>query len=380
MDNLRVKGLKIMYRMIDLCAGIGGIRRGFEIVSEEFTNVLSAEKDKYACITYEHLYGDNPMNDVTDPEFKKLVKNTEFEILLAGFPCQSFSRAGKEEGFLDTTRGTIFFDIAEMIRDNRPKAFLLENVDNLISHKGGHTFKTILNVLINELNYKIIGVEKDEQGNIVFDRKDILRNSKNFGVPQNRPRVYIMGINNDLIKDKTLLEKLALPIASENIIYEDVNSLLDENVDYKYYVASGNLNSLKAHKRKHAEKGNGFGYMIINKDRKAISNALLATGGSGKERNFVVQYREGVPGTIIANKKTPLNDEYVRNMTPAEWAKLQGFKNYAFIDQNGNDNFTFPPKISDAQQYKQLGNAVTIPVIEEMAKFMLHILKKVDGN
>lgn len=363
-----------MYRMIDLCAGIGGIRRGFEIASEEFVNVLSAEKDKYACLTYEHLYGDNPMNDVMDPEFKKLVKETDFDILLAGFPCQAFSRAGKEEGFLDTTRGTIFFDIAEMIKDNRPKAFLLENVDNLISHKGGHTFKTILNVLINELNYKIIGVQKDEEGNLIFDRKNLLRNSKNFGVPQNRPRVYIMGINNDLIRDDKLLENLILPKGSDQILYEDVNEVLEKEVDDKYYVASGNLNSLKLHKQKHAEKGNGFGYMIINKDRKAISNALLATGGSGKERNFVVQYKEGVPGKVISNKKTPLNDEYVRNMSPSEWAKLQGFKNYAF-KKDGVDLFSFPPTVSETQQYKQLGNAVTIPVIEQMANFMLKCLK-----
>ena len=145
------------YKMIDLCAGIGGIRRGFEL-AKGFKNVLSAEIDKYACMTYEHLYGDNPENDITTEDFKQKVENTDYDILLAGFPCQAFSRAGKQLGFHDKTRGTLFFDIADMIKRTRPKAFMLENVDNLITHNKGETFDTIIKTLTVELNYKVIGV------------------------------------------------------------------------------------------------------------------------------------------------------------------------------------------------------------------------------
>ena len=178
-----------IYKTIDLCAGIGGIRRGYELAGC-FRNVLSAEIDKNACFTYKHLYGEDAMNDITTEEFKKKVDNTEYDVLLAGFPCQAFSRAGKKEGFMDKTRGTLFFDIAEMISRSHPKAFMLENVDNLITHEKGQTFHTIIDVLVNDLNYKIIGVTKGEDGKLIYDAHNFVRNSKNFGVPQNRPSLY----------------------------------------------------------------------------------------------------------------------------------------------------------------------------------------------
>ena len=119
------------FKTVDLCAGIGGIRKGFEL-TKCTVNVLSAENDKFACKTYQHLYNENPMNDITTEEFKESIKKTDYDILLAGFPCQSFSAVGKREGFKDILRGTIFFHIAEMIESTRPKAFLLENVEGLI--------------------------------------------------------------------------------------------------------------------------------------------------------------------------------------------------------------------------------------------------------
>ena len=167
------------YKMIDLCAGIGGIRRGYELTGS-FVNVLSAENDKNACLTYKHLYGDDPMNDITTDEFKDLVAATKYDVLLAGFPCQPFSRAGKEEGFHDKIRGTLFFDIADIIERTTPKAFMLENVDNLITHQKGQTFARILDVLVNDLNYKVIGVTKDENDKLVYDSKSFIRNSRNF--------------------------------------------------------------------------------------------------------------------------------------------------------------------------------------------------------
>ena len=360
------------YKMIDLCAGIGGIRRGFELTGG-FVNVLSAENDKNACLTYKHLYGDDPMNDVTTDKFKDLVAATEYDILLAGFPCQPFSRAGKEEGFHDKIRGTLFFDIAEIISRTTPKAFMLENVDNLITHQKGHTFATILDVLVNDLDYKVIGVTKDDNGKLVYSPKSFVRNSRNFGVPQNRPRVYIMGFSRKLFGNAVDDLPHTLPIERKKKIYKDLNDLLEMNADDKYFLSAGYVATLEKHKARHENKGNGFGYKIVNlpEIESPVSNALLATGGSGKERNLVIDPKEGVAGKIIGSKQTPLNDRGIRTMTPREWGKLQGFINYAFIDKKtGEDKFSFPDGLADASRYKQFGNAVTIPAVEEMAKFM----------
>lgn len=364
--------------MIDLCAGIGGIRRGFEL-SKGFKNVLSAEIDKYACMTYEHLYGDNPMNDITTEEFKQTVEKTKYDILLAGFPCQAFSRAGKKLGFLDTTRGTLFFDIADIIKRTRPKAFLLENVDNLITHNKGETFMTIIATLVKELNYKIIGVT--QSGDIIkCDVHSFVRNSKNFGVPQNRPRVYIMGFDRAFWGDEVDNLPNKLPEKRKKALYEDLHEVLEMNAEPEYFLSSGYIDTLERHKARHESKGNGFGYKVVNlpEIEKPISNALLATGGSGKERNLVVDIREDVAGLQLPLRKTPLNDKKIRVMTPREWGKLQGFINYGFVDKNGNDTFTFPENVGKAQQYKQFGNAVTIPVVEEMAKFMKKCLKQLE--
>ena len=279
-----------MYKTIDLFAGIGGIRRGFEMTGR-FKNVLSAEIDKYACITYEHLFGESPFNDVTSEEFKEKVAKTEYDTLLAGFPCQAFSRAGKQEGFLDSTRGTLFFDVADIIKRTRPKTFLLENVDNLLSHDKGNTFKVILEVLINELGYKIVGVTKDSDGNLIYDNKSLIRNSRNFGIPQNRPRVYIMGFDRKYFGDQVdNLPQDNLPESRNGKpIYNDLNALLEFNAPADYYVAQGYLDTLKKHRERHKGKGNGFGYMDLNEPsiENPYSNAILATVGSGKERNLV---------------------------------------------------------------------------------------------
>ena len=366
------------YNMIDLCAGIGGIRRGFELVGE-FYNVLSAEIDKYACMTYEHIFGDNPRNDITDEIFKQKLTKINYDILLAGFPCQAFSRAGKQLGFLDKTRGTLFFDIADIIKRTRPKAFLLENVDNLITHDKGNTFKTIIYTLTAELNYKIIGTNR-QGAKISYEPHSFIRNSKYFGVPQNRPRVYIMGFDRGLWGDEVDNLPEVLPQKRETYIYEDLRELLEMNADPEFFLASGYLATLEKHKARHESKGNGFGYRIVNlpETEHPIANALLATGGSGKERNLVVDHREDIAGMCLPNRKTPLNDKGIRVMTPREWGKLQGFINYGFIGKDGVDRFTFPRGVEKAQQYKQFGNAVTIPVIEEMAKFMKNCIAQLE--
>jgi len=362
-----------MYKTIDLFCGIGGIRKGFELTNK-FNNVLSAEIDKYACETYKHLYGDNPYNDVTSNEFKEKVENIDYDVLLGGFPCQPFSISGVKKGFKDKTRGTLFFDIADILDRTKPKAFLLENVEGLYRHNKGNTFKIIIETL-DKLNYKISGVNKLENGTFQYDFKSIIRETINFGLPQKRKRTYIIGFRKDIIPNDYILDDM--PINNDKIIFNSVYDILDDEVLSKYYLAQGYLDSLDKHKNRHKTKGNGFGYKIVNVGDNPISNTLLALGGSGKERNLIKQYREEYDGLILKSKKTPLNDKGIRTMTSTEWARLQGFKDYAFIKDN-KDTFSFPSNVSETQQYKQLGNSVSIPVIEELAYYIYHKLKLFD--
>ena len=369
------------YRSIDLCAGIGGIRRGFELTGRVI-NVLSAENDKYACMTYEHLYGENPMNDITTDEFKDRVNDIEYDILLAGFPCQAFSAVGKKEGFKDKLRGTIFFHIADILERTRPKAFLLENVEGLLRHKSGKTFETILDTLINKLEYKVVGVTRDDNGSFVFNNNDILLNAKNFGLPQNRPRVYIVGFDTRLYGEDRIndvlnnIDFVRLPQRREgDPIYNSLHDLLELGAPEEYYLAQGYLDTLRSHKASQAAKGNGFGYMIVNSPdiENPISNAILATGGSGKERNLVYDPQEELYGRVVRGKQTPINNEGIRLMKPDEWGKLQGFIGYAFME-DGIDRFSIPQGVSKTQQYKQFGNSVAIPVIEQIANKIVETL------
>ena len=368
------------YKTIDLCAGIGGIRKGFEL-TDRFSNVLSAEIDDSACRTYEHLFGENPKNDLTSEEFKNKVCNTRYDVLLAGFPCQTFSRAGKQEGFRDTTKGTIFFDIADIIYRSKPKIVFLENVENLVSHDHGETLKTIITTLESELNYKVVGVQHNDDGSYSYSRKTFVRNSKNYGLPQNRPRTYIMAFSRDCYGDRVDSIKEELPFRSSFApIAKDLNDILECDVDDVYYMSSRYLNTLKKHKSRQKEKGHGFGYIVVNAEgiKHPKANTILATGGSGKERNLIYQPKEGVSGKVLSGKRSPLNSEGIRVMTPTEWGRLQGFIGYAFMDNEGHDCFSFPENVSRTQQYKQFGNSVTIPVIKEMAMFMLKCLDSIE--
>ncbi|MDK2802714.1 MAG: DNA (cytosine-5-)-methyltransferase [Oscillospiraceae bacterium] len=364
----------MLYKIIDLCAGIGGIRRGFELTGK-VTNVLSAENDKYACMTYKHLYGENPTNDITTDKFKNIVNKIKYDILLAGFPCQSFSAVGKKEGFKDNIRGTIFFHIADILESTRPKAFLLENVEGLLNNNKGKTFQTILDTLINKLEYKLVGVTNNDKYNFIFNKNDIVLNAKNFGLPQNRPRVYIVGFDARLYgQDKlnNVLHKInfeKLPQKKNgDPIYSNLHNLLELGAPEEYYLSQGYFNTLKKHKTSQSEKGNGFGYVIVNSPdiENPISNTILATGGSGKERNLVYDPQERLYGKKVKNKVTHINNEGIRFMKPSEWAKLQGFIGYAFM-KNGIETFSFSKAVSKTQQYKQLGNSVAIPLIEQLA-------------
>ena len=365
------------YKTIDLCAGIGGIRRGFELTGQ-FENVLSAEIDPYAVQTYKHLFGEeeHPLNDLTSEEFKKKVVDAEYDILLAGFPCQTFSRVGKKLGFRDSTRGTVFFDIADIISRTQPKAVFLENVENIISHDGGNTIERIVKTLEDELEYRIIGVTIDEDGAYSYSSNSFIRNTRYFGLPQNRPRAYIMAFSKKVYGDTVKLLSESLPTKGEETIYKDITEILEEVVDDRYYMSSGYWETLKRHKARQKDKGYGFGYCIVNKKSDLVANAILATGGSGKERNLIYQPKEGVSGKSLKRKKTPLNSEGIRIMTPIEWGRLQGFIGYGFLDTDGKEGFSFPDGITDGQMYKQFGNSVSIPVIKCMAEFMLKCFDK----
>lgn len=325
--------MKSKYKTIDLFAGIGGIRLGFE-QTKRVENVFSAEIDTYACKTYEENFGDNPYCDITSLDEEKIKEIDDFDILLAGFPCQAFSIAGKRGGFEDT-RGTLFFDVARIIKEKQPKAFLLENVKGLTNHDKGKTFNTIINVLKNELGYTVYS--------------DIL-NAKNFNVPQKRDRIYIVGFKKEIDFKFPTTKKLVKSIK---------NILEEKEVSSKYYLSNTYLNTLRNHKARHKEKGNGFGYEIL--EHKDIANTLVV-GGMGKERNLIIDTRltDFTPKTNI---KGEINKEYVRKMTPREWARIQGFP----------DTYKIP--VSDAQAYKQFGNSVSVPVINAIAK---QIIEKLD--
>ena len=315
------------YKIIDLFCGIGGIRLGFESTNR-VKNIYSCEIDEWACKSYEANFGSNPKGDMTKVDEKAL---PSFDILLAGFHCQAFSIAGKRGGFNDT-RGTLFFQIARILKAKKPSAFLLENVKGLLSHNGGKTFQTIINVLEKDLGYK------------VFYK---VLNALDYGVAQNRERIYIVGFKNNV--------SFCFPPKFKTNPY--LKNIIEKNeVSAKYYLSDVYLATLRAHKARHAKKGNGFGYEII-KDR---ANALMV-GGMGKERNLIYDDRlsDFTPKTNI---KGQINREFIRRLTPREWARLQGFPD------------SFKIVVSDAQAYKQFGNSVCVNVISQIAKNMIKAL------
>ena len=325
------KRRKETFRFIDLFAGIGGIRLGFEQAIQELNQnskcVFTSEYDKYACNTYHKNYPNDdhdPFNDIT---FQDESLIPEFDVLLAGFPCQAFSMAGKRGGFEDT-RGTLFFDVARIIKKHRPKAFLLENVKGLVNHKRGKTLDTILNVLTEDLGYNFVQFK--------------VLNAKYYGVPQNRERIYIVGFESNggsfSFPDNDVIEKYI-----KDIIEED-------EVNVRFYLSTVYIKCMKEHRARHEAKGNGFGYEIKSPD--SIANAIVV-GGMGKERNLLIDNRL-TNFTPETNIKGEVNREGIRRMTPLEWERLQGFP----------DNWT--QGVSNAQRYKQLGNSVAVPVIKQV--------------
>lgn len=323
------------FTFIDLFAGIGGFRLALQNLGGKC--VYTSEWDKEAKKTYKHNFGEMPFGDITKAETKSYIPDS-FDVLCAGFPCQAFSIAGKRGGFEDT-RGTLFFDVAEIIKTRQPKAIFLENVKGLRNHDKGNTLKTILNVLREDLGYFV----PDPQ----------IMNAKDFGVPQNRERIFIIGFH-----ESTGISEFEYPKAiNKKVSFAHVKE--KEVVPTKYYLSTQYLSTLENHKARHESKGNGFGYMIIGDDE--IANAVVC-GGMGRERNLVLDHRisDFTPTTKI---KGEVNREGIRKMTPREWARLQGFPE------------EFRIVVADASAYKQFGNSVAVPAIQATAKEILLNLK-----
>jgi DNA (cytosine-5)-methyltransferase 1 len=328
------------FRFIDLFAGIGGLRIGFDAIGGHC--VFTSEWDKYSQETYQRNFRDNHAIHGDIREFSEnpsLIP--EHDVLLAGFPCQPFSIAGvskknslgRPHGFLCDTQGTLFFDTAQIIAHHKPKAFVLENVKNLESHDEGKTFATIMNVLKNELGYHV-------QYRVI--------NSAPW-VPQKRERIFIVGFSEATDFD---LQRLELPMVEAG---PKLNSILalHEDVDSKYTLTPKLWQYLQDYKAKHSAKGNGFGYGLFGPND--VTRTLSAR-----------YYKDGSEVLIAQPFKRP------RRLTPQECARLMGF-------ERGDRTWHIP--VSDTQAYRQFGNAVVVPVVEFLAKAMKqHISKALSDN
>lgn len=302
------------FSFIDLFAGIGGIRLGFESVGGKC--VFSSEFDEDACKTYEANFGEHPAGDITKIEARDI---PDFDILLGGFPCQAFSIIGKKEGFANETCGTLFFDIERILKEKMPQAFMLENVRNLTAHDNGNTFR-IIRTHLEALGYKVYSK---------------VLNALDYGVPQKRERIIIVGFLNDV----DFVFPSPVPLEER----QTLTDILETNVDRKYYVSEAIRSSrLKRLKDKDYPKP-------------YISHENIA--GSITPHPYSSALRAGASANYIL-----INDE--RRPTERELLRIQGFPDsYKIVVPYG--------KIR-----KQTGNSVAVPVIKAVAKNMLEALKE----
>lgn len=316
------------FKFIDLFAGIGGIRMAFQNLGGKC--VFTSEWDTYSKKTYDANFGEVPFGDIT-----KIPENEipDHDILLGGFPCQPFSIAGvskknalgKAHGFLDETQGTLFFDVARIIKHKKPKAFMLENVKNLVSHDKGKTF-TIIKETLKELGYSIHFKVLDGQ----------------HFVPQHRERIIIVGFDNNVFNAEETFEFPKM--GGTKFAIRDI---LEEEVDPKYTLSDKLWNYLQEYAKKHKAKGNGFGFGLTNLD--GISRTMSAR-----------YYKDGAEILIPQDGLNP------RRLTPRECARLQGFP----------DSFIIP--VSDNQAYKQFGNSVVTPLIQAVGKNIIKEILKIN--
>ena len=320
---------KAKFTFIDLFAGIGGMRLAYEFVGGKC--VYSNEWNKFSQQTYEANFGEKPDGDITKVDEMTI---PDHDILVAGFPCQPFSIAGvskknslgRATGFEDKTQGTLFFDVCRIIKAKRPKAFMLENVKNLESHDKGKTFQ-IIKESLNELDYEVFYKVLDGQ---------------NY-VPQHRERIIIVGFDRKRYGKGISFEFNLTPKKQKPVMAD----ILEDNVDSKYTLSDKLWAYLQAYAAKHKAKGNGFGYGIAKPD--GISRTLSAR-----------YYKDGSEILIEQRNNNP------RRLTPRECARLQGFPD------------TFKIVVSDGQAYKQFGNSVVVPLIENVALLVSDEIARLD--
>ena len=314
------------FKFIDLFAGIGGIRIPFQELGGKC--VFSSEWNKFSAKTYRVNFGEEPAGDITQIDANSI---PDFDILLAGFPCQPFSMAGRHLGFQDT-RGTLFFEIERILAEKKPKAFFLENVKQLKGHDHGHTFKVIKDHL-EALNYQVSA--------------EVL-NAKDFGIPQNRERIYIVGFNKNKLN---VPENYSFPYPEPLDKPTRVGDILEKgSVDDKYTASDTLWEGLRRRRQTNRENGKGFGFSLVDADS-PYTCTLVAR-----------YYKDGQEVLIKQDGKNP------RKLTPRECARLQGFP----------DSFVIP--VSDTQAYRQFGNSVAVPVVRAVAKKMLMELDKMDEH
>ena len=316
---------KPSFRYIDLFAGIGGIRIPFQELGGKC--VFTSEWDSFAQKTYAINFGGEIAGDITKVNPESI---PDFDILLGGFPCQPFSQAGLHKGFSDT-RGTLFFDIERIIQIKRPKAFLLENVKQLKGHDKGRTYQVIEEHL-KALNYSVTA--------------KVLR-AGDFGVPQNRERIYIVGFDREYYN---LDEDYAFEFPNPPKTKTRLGDILEPMVDEKYTISQRLYDGHLRRKEEHKKKGNGFGFSLFNADSE-YTNTLSAR-----------YYKDGSEILIEQPGDLP------RKLTPRECARLQGFP----------EDFIIP--VSDTRAYKQFGNSVAVPVIRAIAKNIINEMKRLVSN
>ena len=343
---------KSKFKFIDLFAGVGGIRMPFQELNGEC--VFSSEWDKFAQKTYAVNYGELPKGDITTISSKDI---PEHDILLAGFPCQAFSNAGLKKGF-DDTRGTLFFEIQRIIAHHKPKAFLLENVKQFKGHDKGKTLETILSVLSGNHSQEIpknIKLSKETrkalETKLNYSITYKVLSSKDFGVPQNRQRIYIVGFDKEQVDiNDDDIDAFFENIISNNYPNPSLRKALFKNseVENKYTISDRLWHGHQRRKIEHSNKGNGFGYQLFT-HKDSYCNTMSAR-----------YYKDGSEILIDQSdlKKNP------RKITPREAARIQGFPDKYYLGVT-----------SDVQCYKQFGNSVSVPVVRaiaaEMSKFIL---------
>ncbi|MDE2016917.1 MAG: DNA (cytosine-5-)-methyltransferase [Hyphomicrobiales bacterium] len=338
------------FRFVDLFAGIGGMRRGFEAVGGEC--VFTCEWDRFAQATYRANFPGDGHDIAGDVRAVRSQDVPAHDVLLAGFPCQPFSIAGvskknalnRPHGFACEAQGTLFFEVARLLRDLRPKAFVLENVKNLLSHDGGRTFRVIEDVLARELGYSVSARVID---------------ARRF-VPQHRERIFVVGFAEPNAFD---IDALRLPPAEAGprlgaILHpEDGGETVEApytrgrraTVDPRYVLSDHLWGYLRAYAEKHRARGNGFGYGLV--------------GPGDVSRTLSARYFKD--GSEILVKRGARNP---RRLTPRECARLMGF------DAPGRAPFAIP--VSDTQAYRQFGNSVAPPVVEAVARAVAPFVAK----